>query len=210
MCKFHPFCSGYNPLESSYAILVTKAFGIKVARKNHNAAVFFGDVDNFGKNPSLVAVNHSFVFYAHIVDGKQPQGGDTVGFSVQVVIVEALMDAVFRSNDQGRIYGVTFIDHQNKVALNGSRLGKDFSANVFNELFKESAHRNRDEQTKSIVSVHTRQNTNRINSEAPTQSSDSSVIEEAFGLSDMQPHGDDYMETEFARRMRKKKRKRLN
>lgn len=42
---------------------------------------------------------------------------------------------VFRQNDAGRIYGVTFIDHQNKCVINGSRLGKEFSANVFNELF---------------------------------------------------------------------------
>ena len=38
----------------------------------------------------------------------------------------------------GRIYGVTFIDHENRTVLNGSRLGKDFSANVFNDLFSGS------------------------------------------------------------------------
>src|SRR5665647_542206 len=48
------------------------------------------------------------------------------------------INVVFRQNDAGRIYGVTFIDHQNKCVLNGSRLGKEFSANVFNELFNAS------------------------------------------------------------------------
>lgn len=43
---------------------------------------------------------------------------------------------VFRHNDQGRLYGVTFIDYKNKAILNGSRLGKEFSANVINDLFK--------------------------------------------------------------------------
>ena len=45
------------------------------------------------------------------------------------------IDVVFRRNDSGRIYGVTFIDHDSRVVLNGSRLGKEYSANVFNERF---------------------------------------------------------------------------
>lgn len=42
---------------------------------------------------------------------------------------------VFRINDAGRIYGVTFINHADKTVFNGSRLGKEFSANMFNDLF---------------------------------------------------------------------------
>ncbi len=42
-----------------------------------------------------------------------------------------------RENDKGRIYGVSFIDHHSKTVLNGSRLGKDFSANVFHNWWKE-------------------------------------------------------------------------
>lgn len=45
------------------------------------------------------------------------------------------IDAVFRQNSAGRITGVTFIDHRSKTVLNGSRLGKSYSANVFQELF---------------------------------------------------------------------------
>ena len=45
------------------------------------------------------------------------------------------IDVVFRQNDSGRIYGVTFIEHDSRVVLNGSRLGKEYSANVFNERF---------------------------------------------------------------------------
>lgn len=41
----------------------------------------------------------------------------------------------FRENESGRIYGVTFIDHGRRTVLNGSRLGKEFSANVFQEKF---------------------------------------------------------------------------
>ena len=45
------------------------------------------------------------------------------------------IDVVFRYTDEGRIYGVTFIDHNTMTVLNGSRLGKQFSANAINERF---------------------------------------------------------------------------
>ena len=45
------------------------------------------------------------------------------------------IDVVFRYTDEGRIYGVTFIDHNTMSVLNGSRLGKQFSANALNERF---------------------------------------------------------------------------
>lgn len=45
------------------------------------------------------------------------------------------IDAVFRQNKAGRITGVTFIDHRTKTVLNGSRLGKSYTANVLQELF---------------------------------------------------------------------------
>lgn len=45
------------------------------------------------------------------------------------------IDVLFRQNDSGRIYGVTFIDHDTRTVMNGSRLGKEFSANVFNDAF---------------------------------------------------------------------------
>lgn len=45
------------------------------------------------------------------------------------------IDVVFRYTDEGRIYGVTFIDHNSMTVLNGSRLGKQFSANALKERF---------------------------------------------------------------------------
>jgi hypothetical protein len=35
---------------------------------------------------------------------------------------------VLRQNAEGRLYGITFVDNQNKVVFNGSDLGKDYSA----------------------------------------------------------------------------------
>jgi len=43
-----------------------------------------------------------------------------------------------RRNVSGRIYGITFIDHQSKSVWNGSRLGKEFSVKTFNQIWNES------------------------------------------------------------------------
>ena len=43
--------------------------------------------------------------------------------------------AVIRKNESGRIYGITFIDDKAGIALNGSRLGKGYAANIFNGYF---------------------------------------------------------------------------
>lgn len=49
------------------------------------------------------------------------------------------VDAVFRLNAVGRIYGVTFIDHEQGIVANGSLLGRSFSANAFEQLFHAEA-----------------------------------------------------------------------
>jgi len=50
------------------------------------------------------------------------------------------ISVLFRTNSEGRIYGTTFVDHEQKCVFNGSRLGKEFSANVFNDLFAITHH----------------------------------------------------------------------
>ena len=50
---------------------------------------------------------------------------------------EQNIDVVFRYTDEGRIYGVTFIDHNMMNVLNGSRLGKEYSANALNAMFNK-------------------------------------------------------------------------
>ena len=42
---------------------------------------------------------------------------------------------VIRKNESGHIYGITFIDDEKGIAVNGSRLGKGYAANKFNEYF---------------------------------------------------------------------------
>lgn len=48
------------------------------------------------------------------------------------------IDMVLRRNDTGRIYGATFIDHNTRTVLNGSRMGKEYSANALNERFADN------------------------------------------------------------------------
>ena len=43
------------------------------------------------------------------------------------------INTVVRTNDAGRIYGITFVDHNSRTVWNGSHLGKEFSANAFND-----------------------------------------------------------------------------
>lgn len=45
------------------------------------------------------------------------------------------IDVAFRQNEEGRIYGATFLSDELGVIANGSRFGKGYSANVFNDYF---------------------------------------------------------------------------
>ena len=45
------------------------------------------------------------------------------------------INCVFRYTDEGRLYGATFIDHRTHCVLNGSRIGKEFSANALDKHF---------------------------------------------------------------------------
>ena len=45
------------------------------------------------------------------------------------------IDTVLRYTEEGRIYGTTFIDHRTGCVLNGSRMGKELSANALQEHF---------------------------------------------------------------------------
>lgn len=103
------------------------------------------------------------------------------------------ISVVFRQNDDKRIYGTTFIDHQEKVVFNGSRMGKEFSANVFNELF------NGDNKQRS-------DNKSWDNNYEYSQDQNTSV-ESLGGLFAMEQHGDNYEEFAFTNRMKRKRRK---
>nr|WP_314500618.1 conjugal transfer protein MobB [uncultured Prevotella sp.] len=54
---------------------------------------------------------------------------------LQQRLEEQGLRVVIRKNEGGRIYGITFIDDKEGIALNGSRLGKGYAANIFNGYF---------------------------------------------------------------------------
>lgn len=106
------------------------------------------------------------------------------------------ISVLFRENDDKRIYGVTFIDHGEKAVFNGSRMGKEFSANVFHNLFfgnKNDIHIENKDQNKGFIYNH-------------SQEQDSSV-ESLAGLFSMEQHGDDYEEIAFSNRMKRRKKR---
>lgn len=51
------------------------------------------------------------------------------------------IDLVLRYNDGGRLIGAAYIDHNDRTVLNGSALGKEFSANKLSERFADFSQR---------------------------------------------------------------------
>ncbi|SKA33033.1 Relaxase/Mobilisation nuclease domain-containing protein [Chitinophaga eiseniae] len=49
------------------------------------------------------------------------------------------IDTVIRRSAEGRIYGITFVDHTHGMVWNGSQLGKELSANTFNTLWLDTS-----------------------------------------------------------------------
>ena len=105
---------------------------------------------------------------------------------------------VFRENEQGRIYGVTFIDHDRREVFNGSRMGKEFSANVFNDYFRwldGIPENDRNGHTATELWQHHRH-----------KAGPESALEQAAGILSLETNPRDYEEEAFARRMKKKKK----
>lgn len=134
---------------------------------------------------------------------------------------ERNIDVVFRYTDEGRIYGVTFVDHDKMTALNGSRLGKEFSANALNARFIQQTQPTEQAPTATVVPIPTPTNTTSESQStssagtapAPTQSqsahSDSGDYDFTLpGLDLFQP-GQSFNpdEEEFRRRMQRKKKR---
>ena len=52
--------------------------------------------------------------------------------------------------NDGRIFGVTFIDHDNRLVVNGSRLDRAFSANNFERLFAQAGDETRNTEKENL------------------------------------------------------------
>ena len=112
-----------------------------------------------------------------------------------------------RKNESGRIYGITFIDDKEGIALNGSRLGKGYAANVFNGYFSNPTHNPfLDETQYGSLSARLDQSATVHPSQLNTEESDNLVdelIEDMADGSFLSTGNDDWKEAAWQRKLRK-------
>ena len=115
------------------------------------------------------------------------------------------LQVVIRKNDNGRIYGITFIDDEKGIALNGSRLGKGYAANKFNEYFSNPENNPfLDESLYGKIDTTFQQQMQTIQSDE--QESDNLVdelIDNMVGESFSSSGNDDWKEAAWQRKLRK-------
>ncbi|MDH6310292.1 hypothetical protein M2451_003118 [Dysgonomonas sp. PFB1-18] len=116
------------------------------------------------------------------------------------------IDVLFRRNDEGRIYGTTFIDHTTRTVLNGSRLGKDYSANVFNDLYggkQEQAQ----EPVKDTRLSDVYKNTEQPSTQHENSHNSDSITGGLFSILAPEPENHPKDDMPLPRRKKKKKRR---
>lgn len=157
--KFYhcPSFKEYRALLSTYNICVEEVKG-EMYGKPYNGLVYFATDDKgkkvgnpfkaslFGKAVGYEALQKSFKASKEKLKEKH------LAPKTKAIVARALkrsatredfrgnlhhrgIDVIFRENEEGRLYGVTFIDHNNGCVINGSRLGKELSANAIAEWF---------------------------------------------------------------------------
>ena len=112
-----------------------------------------------------------------------------------------------RKNESGRIYGITFIDDKEGIALNGSRLGKGYAANVFNGYFSNPTHNLfLDETLYGSLSARLEQSATVQSSQQNTEESDNLIDELFEDMADgsfLSTGNDDWKEAAWQRKLRK-------
>ena len=120
---------------------------------------------------------------------------------------EQSLRVFIRKNESGRIYGITFIDDKESVALNGSRLGKGYAANIFKGYFSNPTDNPfLDEMLYGSPSVHLDQSATVHPSQLNTEESDNLVdelIEDMADGSFLSTGNDDWKEAAWQRKLRK-------
>ena len=126
---------------------------------------------------------------------------------------EQSLRVVIRKNEGGRIYGITFIDDKEGIALNGSRLGKGYAANIFNGYFSNPTDNPfLDETLYGSPSVHLDQSATVHPSQLNTEESDNLVdelIEDMADGSFLSTGNDDWKEAAWQRKLRKQSKVKL-
>lgn len=180
----------YNAVLSLYNIRCEQTDGRVNGREYHGLVYFATDdegkvianpfkASRLGKFASRTAIDSRFekakdridvAPTKHTVADVLNRATDKADFTAK--LKECGIDVVFRYTDEGRIYGVTFIDHNTMTVLNGSRLGKQFSANALNERFNNQQEQPTTEVplTDTPVAVHEPEQTADTHSDTQSQS----------------------------------------
>ena len=143
----------FNAILSLYNVRAEQTDG-RVNGREYHGLVYFATDDNgnvvaspfkasrLGKFASRTAIDNRFVRAKDRIDVNPTRTvvADALAQSTNKAdfvarLKAAGIDVLFRYTEEGRIYGVTFIDHNTMTVLNGSRLGKDYSANAFERRF---------------------------------------------------------------------------
>jgi hypothetical protein len=124
------------------------------------------------------------------------------------------INVVVRRNDTGRIYGITFIDHNSKAIWNGSRLGKELSANTFNDYWNHNIKPDIKKPVE-LQSKISKPNDTDLPAEQPhhlfdflntSEKHEDGLIETLSGLLP-EAQGEDYEEQDFANKIKKKRKR---
>lgn len=133
--------------------------------------------------------------------------------ALQQRLEEQGLRVVIRKNESGRIYGITFIDDEVGIALNGSRLGKGYAANIFNAYFSNSTYNPfLDETLYGSPSVRLEQSATVQTLQQNTEESDNLVdelIEDMVGESFRTTGNDDWKEAAWQRKLRRQSKVKL-
>ena len=122
-------------------------------------------------------------------------------------LTEQGINTVVRRNNEGRIYGMTFIDHEGRTVWNGSQLDRNLSANAFNDWWNNGNKPEPKIQDSPVSNTNTLEN-------LPTTDFFEFISQEHSSNSDLglfnllsDAQGEDYEEEQFANKMRKKKKR---
>lgn len=135
-------------------------------------------------------------------------------FSFKTQLAEQGINVAVRRNEAGRIYGITFIDHNSKLVWNGSRLGKELSANIFNDYWNNNIKPEIKESVQPEAKVSISSDTVDLPAENPhhlfdflnTERQQDGLLEALVSLFP-DAKGEDYEERDFANRMKRRKKR---
>lgn len=116
------------------------------------------------------------------------------------------INTVVRRNNEGRIYGMTFIDHESRTVWNGSSVDRNLSANVFNNWWNNGNKPDLKIQDSPVSKKDTWDELPKKDIFEFLSQQHSSNLDLGVFSSLPDAQGEDYEEEQFVNRMKKKKK----